>query len=202
MELSIIIPVYNTSSYVKNLLNELTRQKQEYIEKVEIIVINDGSTEDMKFLNDYKDIILINQDNKGVSAARNVGLDLAKGKYIAFCDSDDMVSSDYIKTILNAVKSNKDYYWVGWKTNVNVGEPNLPIPNKEPIKSNWAVWGYVIKNNVIGTERFKNITLYEDIDFLGGVLKGDYDIINKLLYVYNFKNENSICHRINRGEKI
>ena len=200
MELSIIIPVYNTPDYIKKLLNELTRQKQEHSE-VEIIVINDGSTEDMNFLNDYKDIILIQQDNKGVSIARNVGLDLAQGKYIAFCDSDDMVSNDYITTILNAVKSNKNYYWVGWKTNVNIGEPNLPIPDKEPIKSNWAVWGYVIKNNVIGAERFKNI-IAEDIEFLGRVLKGDYEIINKLLYVYNFKNENSISHRRNRGEKI
>lgn len=200
MELSIIIPVYNTSDYVKKLLNELTKQKQKY-NGVEIIVINDGSTEDMKFLNSYKDIILIEQENKGVSIARNVGLDLAKGNYIAFCDSDDIVSSDYIETILNAIKSNKNYYWVGWKTNTSIGEPNLPMPNKEPIKSNWAVWGYIIKNNIIGSERFKNI-MAEDIEFLDRVLKGDYEIINKLLYVYNFNNENSICHRRNRGEKI
>lgn len=198
MELSIIIPVYNTSDYVRKLLDELIRQKKE---NIEIIVINDGSTEDMKFLNDYKDIILIEQENKGVSIARNVGLDLAQGKYIAFCDSDDMISNDYIEIILNAIKSNKNYYWVGWKTNVNSGEPNLPMVNKEPIKSNWAVWGYVIKNNVIGTERFKNI-IAEDIEFLIRVLKGDYEIINKLLYIYNFNNENSISHKINRGEKI
>lgn len=198
MELSIIIPVYNTSDYIKKLLNELTKQKQVH-EEVEIIVINDGSTENMNFLNDYKDIKVIHQDNKGVAIARNVGLDIAQGKYIAFCDSDDSVANDYIETILNAIKSNKNYYWVGWKTNVNVGNPNLPMPNKEPIKANWAVWGYVIRNDVIGTERFKNIRT-EDIDFLYRVLKGDYEIINKLLYVYNFNNENSLCHRYARGE--
>lgn len=198
MELSIILPVYNTSDYVKKLLDKLTMQKQNH-DEVEIIVINDGSTEDMNFLNDYKNIKLINQENKGVSIARNVGLDIAQGQYIGFCDSDDDVSNDYIETILNAIKTNKNYYWVGWKTNVNAGNPNLPMPNKEPIKSNWAVWGYVIRNDVIGTERFKNIRA-EDIDFLGRVLKGDYGIINKLLYVYNFNNENSLCHRYARGE--
>lgn len=198
MELSIIIPVYNTSDYIKKLLNELTKQKQVH-EEVEIIVINDGSTENMNFLNDYKDIKVIHQDNKGVAIARNVGLDIAQGKYIAFCDSDDSVANDYIETILNAIKSNKNYYWVGWKTNVNTGNPNLPMPNKEPIKANWAVWGYVIRKDVIGTERFKNIRT-EDIDFLYRVLKGDYEIINKLLYVYNFNNENSLCHRYARGE--
>lgn len=199
MELSIILPVYNTSDYVKKLLDKLTIQKQDH-DEVEIIVINDGSTEDMKFLNDYKNIKVIHQENKGVSIARNVGLDIAQGKYIAFCDSDDDIANDYIETILNAIKTNKNYYWVGWKTNVNAGDPNLPMPNKEPIKSNWAVWGYVIRKDVIGNERFINIITGEDIEFLGRVLKGDYEIINKLLYIYNFNNENSLCHRYAGGE--
>lgn len=199
MELSIILPVYNTSDYVKKLLDKLTIQKQDH-DEVEIIVINDGSTEDMNFLNDYKNIKVMHQENKGVSIARNVGLDIAQGKYIAFCDSDDDIANDYIETILNAIKTNKNYYWVGWKTNVNIGDPNLPMPNKEPIKSNWAVWGYVIRKDVIGNERFINIITGEDIEFLGRVLKGDYEIINKLLYIYNFNNENSLCHRYARGE--
>lgn len=199
MELSIILPVYNTSDYVKKLLNKLTIQKQDH-DEVEIIVINDGSTEDMNFLNDYKNIKVIHQENKGVSIARNVGLDIAQGQYIGFCDSDDDIANDYIETILNAIKTNKNYYWVGWKSNVNVGDPNLPMPNKEPIKSNWAVWGYVIRKDVIGNERFKNIITGEDIEFLSRILKGDYEIINKLLYIYNFNNENSLCHRYARGE--
>ena len=49
-------------------------------------------------------------------------------------------------------------------------------------------------------ERFKNIITGEDIEFLSRVLKGDYEIINKLLYIYNFNNENSLCHRYARGE--
>lgn len=198
MELSIIIPVYNTSDYLKKLLDTLIDQKLNY-DNVEIIVINDGSTEDVSFLDEYNYIKVIHKKNKGVSVARNVGLELAKGKYIAFCDSDDMVSSDYIKTILSAIKTNKDYYWVGWKTNDNSGSPNLPDPNKEPIKSNWAVWGYVIKSDVIGSERFKGL-IAEDIDFLSRVLKGNYEIINKLLYIYNFNNENSLSHKYTRGE--
>lgn len=198
MELSIIIPVYNTSEYVKKLLNELTYQKSNYY-YVEIIVINDGSSEDMSFLNDYNNIRVIHKKHNGVSVARNVGLDLAKGKYIAFCDSDDMVAKDYIKNIVDAIKTNKDYYWVGWKTNTFNANPNLPDPNKAPIKSNWAVWGYVIKSDVIGANRFKNIRT-EDIEFLSRVLKGNYGVIDRLIYMYNFNNENSLSHRYARGE--
>lgn len=198
MELSIIIPVYNTSDYLKKLLDTLIDQKLNY-DNVEIIVINDGSTEDMSFLDEYNYIKVIHKKNKGVSVARNVGLELAKGKYIAFCDSDDMVAKDYIKTIVDAIKTNKDYYWVGWKTNTFNANPNLPDINKEPIKSNWAVWGYIIKSDVIGANRFKNIRT-EDIEFLSRVLKGNYGVIDKLIYMYNFNNENSLSHRYARGE--
>lgn len=197
MKLSIIIPVYKNEEYMKKLLPQIEKQLTSEVE----VIICDGTPGDTSYIDEYNVIHLKNKDN-GVGSARNFGLEAAQGEYIGFIDSDDMVSDDYIETILETIKSNKNYYWVGWKTNENIGDPNLPIPNEEPIKANWAVWGYVIRKDVIGNELFKEDIRMEDLDFLERVLKGDYEVIDKILYVYNFENENSLSHRTNRGEIV
>lgn len=195
MKLSLIIPMYENEEYMKKLLPQIEKQLTNEVE----VIINDGTPTDTSYVDEYN-VIHMKQPDKCVGDARNKGLEVAKGEYIGFIDSDDMIADDYIESILEALKTNKDYYWIGWKTNESTGEPNLPRPNEEPIKANWAVWGYVIKKDLIGNERFKTNIRYEDLDFLERVLKGDYGIIDKLLYVYNFENENSLSHRVARGE--
>lgn len=197
MKLSIVIPMYGNEKYMKKLLPQLEKQLTEEVE----VIISDGTPTDTSFVDEYN-VIHIKEQDKGVGDARNKCLEIAKGDYITFIDSDDMVSDNYIQSILEAIKTNKDYYWVGWKTNEFTGDPNLPYANEEPIKANWAVWGYVIKKDVIGKERFKTDIRMEDIDFLERTLKGEYEVINKLLYIYNFENENSRCHRYARGELL
>ena len=78
---------------------------------IEIICINDGSTDDSleiikEFQNRDSRIIIINQQNQGVSAARNAGLEIATGKYIGFVDSDDTSSTDYFQQLMNAAENN------------------------------------------------------------------------------------------------
>lgn len=86
---SVIIPTYNRCWILKEAIDSVLSQK---FSDFEIIVVNDGSTDDThKLLTTYGDqIITIYQNNKGVSAARNVGISVASGDYIAFLDSDDM----------------------------------------------------------------------------------------------------------------
>ncbi|SHK18373.1 Glycosyltransferase involved in cell wall bisynthesis [Clostridium cavendishii DSM 21758] len=94
MDLSIIIPVFNVEEYLENCLNSI--YSIEGINK-EIIIVNDGSTDgSQKIIDTYKnrypeETKVIIQQNKGLSGARNAGLDLAKGKYISFIDSDDYI---------------------------------------------------------------------------------------------------------------
>jgi glycosyltransferase involved in cell wall biosynthesis len=93
--LSIIIPVYNMEDYIERCLLSLLEQDIE-AEDFEIIVVNDGSTDKSKELiiqlqRKFKNLILINQENRGVSAARNAGISIAKGKYLLFIDADDYV---------------------------------------------------------------------------------------------------------------
>lgn len=99
--LSIIIPVYNAEKYVENLLQNFLKQN---LEKVEIILVDDGSKDNsLKICNKYADksesIVVTHQNNQGASAARNTGIGLAKGKYIAFVDSDDSIAEDYVENV-------------------------------------------------------------------------------------------------------
>jgi glycosyltransferase involved in cell wall biosynthesis len=99
MKVSIIIPVYNVEEYLQECLNSAVNQT---LEDIEIICINDGSTDSsLEILNKYKDrcfnIKIINQENKGLSATRNVGIRNAKGKYIYFLDSDDYIDLDSMR---------------------------------------------------------------------------------------------------------
>lgn len=89
--ISIIMPVYNAKKYVGRAIESILSQD---FESFELILINDGSTDGSdiickEFATKDKRIIIINQKNSGTSAARNAGLDAARGKYITFCDHDD-----------------------------------------------------------------------------------------------------------------
>lgn len=93
-KVSVIIPVYNTEKYLEECLNSVENQT---LKDIEIICVNDGSTDkSLEILNNHanKDsrIKVISQENGGVSHARNTGMSKAKGKYIAFFDSDDILS--------------------------------------------------------------------------------------------------------------
>lgn len=96
---SIIIPVFNAEKTLKQCVNSII--DQDYWD-IEVILINDGSTDHSKsicddFSRNDKRVIVIHQNNRGVSAARNVGLDIAKGEWITFVDSDDYVSPLYFE---------------------------------------------------------------------------------------------------------
>ena len=101
---SIIIPVYNTEQFLDECLNSVVNQTYK---NLEIILINDGSTDSSleickKYQQKDKRIILISQENKGAGTARNKGLDIAKGEYITFVDSDDFINLKMIEIFLNA----------------------------------------------------------------------------------------------------
>ena len=98
-DLSIIIPVYNCENYIENCLQSIINQKLNM--DYEIICINDGSTDSSlsvmnKIAINNKNIKIISQKNRGLSGARNTGLNNSKGKYILFVDSDDFICDNSI----------------------------------------------------------------------------------------------------------
>lgn len=106
MQLSIIIPVYNVEAYIEKCITSLQNQdipKEAY----EIIIINDGSPDNSRqvvlgLMQQFSNIVFIEQVNKGVSMARNAGMDRALGKYFLFIDPDDYVEPNSFARVLKA----------------------------------------------------------------------------------------------------
>ena len=109
-KVSVIVPVYNTEKYLKKCLDSLVHQT---LKEIEIILINDGSTDNsQKIIDEYvlkypKLFKVFSQKNSGQAVARNLGIKNSKGEFIAFADSDDYLEIDaYEKAYNYAVKNN------------------------------------------------------------------------------------------------
>lgn len=199
--LSIIIPAYNSCDKLESLLDNLINQKNQGY-TAEIIVINDGSTDGTaEMLATKGSIRAINQENKGVAAARNVGLEASTGKYISFIDADDKVSDLYIRTVTEEITSEPGLGWVTFPwaksdTNEIFFDVFNPIPSA-------AVWAYVYTWECIdGNEFREDWQIGEDLDWLKRVLPGkNHKMSDKVVYTYDWDaNPNSLSKLYNRGE--
>ena len=105
--ISVIIPVYNTAKYVGKCIESIINQSYK---NLEILIIDDASTDSsFDICKDYADTdkrikIIRNDINIGLSGSRNIGIDISKGKYIAFVDSDDYITRKYIETLYFNIK--------------------------------------------------------------------------------------------------
>lgn len=109
MKISIIVPIYNSSNYLNKCVDSLIDQTYR---DIEIILVNDGSTDDsLEICNYYKSndnrIVIINKKNGGLSDARNVGLDISSGNYVLFVDSDDYIELNTCEKFVDVIKDNK-----------------------------------------------------------------------------------------------
>ena len=111
--ISIIVPCFNSGKTIKRTIESL--KNQTWIQK-EIIVVNDGSNDPdtLNILNSLEGVLIINQTNCGLSAARNAGANKAKGRFLFFIDSDDWIEEDCLELMFNYSKenfsNNKNYY--------------------------------------------------------------------------------------------
>ncbi|MCQ2603525.1 MAG: glycosyltransferase [Spirochaetia bacterium] len=108
--ISVIIPVYNVEKYLRQCLDSVVNQT---FHKIEIICVNDGSTDNsLEILKEYarcdKRIKIVDLEKGGVSVARNAGLELASGEYIGFIDSDDWIDPDTYERVLYEFKKDKE----------------------------------------------------------------------------------------------
>lgn len=107
--ISVIIPVYNVKEYLERCVKSVINQSYK---EMEIVLVNDGSTDGSAEICDSlkgvdSRIIVIHKKNGGLSDARNKGIDIAKGKYITFIDSDDYVTDDYIEYLYKMISENQ-----------------------------------------------------------------------------------------------
>ena len=107
--ITVVIPAYNVEKYIERCIKTVVNQTYE---NIEIILVDDGSPDNCPKICDKwakKDnrIIVIHKENGGLSDARNAGIDIAKGEYITFIDSDDYIEKDYVEFLYNMIKEDK-----------------------------------------------------------------------------------------------
>lgn len=213
MKLSIIIPAYLDTDEKANkfwyLL--LAFYKSMYKDEYEIIVIDDGSPSSYMHIFNDRDIptLISTRNNYGVSHARNLGLSVARGEYIAFIDSDDDISDDYIQFIIDTInEDNPDLIKLSWETTKeSIKEMKCIVDETHPNFPDWntSVWNYVFKRSVIGDIRFdESLKFAEDKKFLDEIKpvldNAKISYISEPMYFYNANTEDSLTERNARGE--
>lgn len=213
-KISIIIPIYNVEQYIEQCVKSVINQT---LKEIEIILVNDGSTDrsicEIEKIKDSR-IILINQTNKGLSAARNSGLNIATSKYILFLDSDDfLVNNTCLEEIYNfAVNNNLDMIECTYQRFINktledknhdldIFEENIisrDVYIEKLVNTNFVpVWKKIIKKEIIDNNKlfFVEGILHEDEDFTSRLilLVEKIGIYNKEFYAYRIR-EQSIMH--------
>lgn len=109
VKVSIVIPAYNVEHYIGKAIKSVFSQT---LDDWELIIVNDGSTDCteavvQQYLDKDQRLKYLKQDNKGVSAARNLGMDIAKGKYISFLDADDFYHPEYLRLMTQSLETKK-----------------------------------------------------------------------------------------------
>jgi len=207
--ISVIIPVYNVEEYLAECIESII--KQTYT-NLDIILVDDGSKDSSgKICDEYakkdKRVTVIHKENAGVSKARNVGLDIAKGEYITFLDSDDFFFETAIESLHDMCIKNDSDISVGGVTDIKDGEQVIKSAgvkvtlNKEGIIKYFleekyfkcVIWAKLYKRETISSERFdENLTIAEDFDFL-------YRILKRANKVYVDTTNMTNCYRIRSG---
>lgn len=193
MKLSIIIPYFETYELTEMLIKTLSIQNDP--KNIEIIVIDDGCKETrldkLKYLLCMDNMKIWHQENMGVAKSRNKGIELAKGKYVAFIDCDDMITPNYVKSLLERIECcEKDiinFNWLDYSENVVYKKP-----------ANYAPWKAIYKKETMLKFREDREYGEEDVDFQleinDKLAKGEYSItyLNRVLYIYNSNREGSL----------
>ncbi|MCK9478230.1 MAG: glycosyltransferase [Firmicutes bacterium] len=138
MTVSVVVPVYDTEKYLKRCLDSIVNQT---FKEIELIIINDGSPDNsrkiiLEYVENSPDIVFIDIENKGVSNARNLGLERATGEYIIFVDSDDYLDITAIEKLYNAITYyNADLAVCNFAKvyDDHIEEKYLQMPNKKVI---------------------------------------------------------------------
>lgn len=158
-KISVIIPIYNVEKYLRETLESVINQT---LKEIEIILVNDGSTDNsLEIAEEYKRkdqrIKLINQENSGLSVARNVGIENSTGQYILFVDSDDYLELNTLNECYNCYKNKKvDLIYFE-------ARPFLDGINKKINYNCYQKQGIIEENRIYSGEEFLKICLKNNI---------------------------------------
>ena len=212
--LSIIVPVFRAEQYLDTCVQSLLRQDL-HPEEYEIILVDDGSEDNSPTLCDtyaeqYKQIIVIHQSNKGQAAARNTGIRAAKGQYICFVDSDDFVEPETYKALLlQAIDNTLDVL----QFRIQLLSGNKTKPLRRPHKDTTIYNGEQFVNHCMNVQCYPVIYIirrtlltdhaiyfteglsYEDVEWVPRMLYAAKRLMRNDIMVYNYvMHANSTTH--------
>lgn len=198
--ISIIVPIYDVEQYIEKCIDGLIAQTYQ---DIEIILVDDGSPDRCgEICNQYaetdKRIVVIHQKNQGVSAARNAGLNVAKGEYIGFCDPDDYVEPDmYRRLYKEMIDAEAQMAVCDYRIKYLDGKEIVPpkrkvtvLNQKEALYHFWdmpgtighGVWNKLFTREICNHVRFNvRLKATEDAEFVGLCLL----LVNKVAFVHD-----------------
>lgn len=202
--ISVIVPVFNKEHFIDDCISSIVCQTYKAIE---ILLIDDGSTDSSGAICDewsLKDsrIRVVHTNNHGVSAARNTGLKLSQGKFIAFVDADDTMTSNAIETMYQGITVDKLDMWSSYldKELWEWSDCNFSkyLLNKRKV----AVWGCILRSDIAKSASFpEEISNNEDFVYLYDIsrrtnrIAGVYTPSHNI-YNYNLSDERSLCKQV------
>jgi minor teichoic acid biosynthesis protein ggaB len=202
---SVIVPVYNVENYLRECLDSIVVQTYR---NIEVILIDDGSNDSSgEICDEYADkdnrIKVIHKENGGVSAARNTGLDIAKGEWISYVDSDDYIESTMLETLICLAKENDIELAICSFKDIseceNVTQENdIRIFSKDELIYNYVVrnadycitegiWDRIYKRVLVDGLRFKNDRINEDILYTMEVFTRAHKAVYTSEKLYNYR---------------
>lgn len=214
-KISVIIPVYNAEKYLSRCIDSILRQSYA---NFELLLIDDGSVDNSaRICDDYQlsdnRIFVVHKKNSGVSATRNVGLDLASGQYITFVDADDYVSDNYLEILISNIEDEigmiigsaqkiiNDSHFCDYK--VYEKKEKVVFSNEYDIRQ-WyrqsEVWGTLIRKDIISNIRFADdLYVGEDLLFISQAIKQSkiMKFLPDIIYYYNVAEESAYYGKFN-----
>ena len=207
--ISVIVPVYKVEKYLNRCIDSIINQTYR---NIEIILVDDGSPDRSGEICDAyaqmdNRIIVIHKKNGGQSSARNIGLGQAKGRYVAFVDSDDCISKEMIQVLHNAIKENNATIaacqYLPISEDMKYESISFEKSNKKPEiwteeealiqvkKCRLEVWNKLYDSELTKGIRFIEGIQYEDIDFTEKCLSAMKDLVyvDAKLYGYTVTRE-------------
>lgn len=210
---SVIMPVYNVEDYVSECIESILKQTYK---DFELIIVNDGSTdsslEKIKQYNYDSRVHIYSQENQGLSAARNTGLDYVKGDYVYFIDSDDIINHNLFNLLAREFNGHQQadlisFGYTEFETDSSQIDldKRLIMNKEETLYSNQALqrlmnsqinqmaWSYIVKSNIIlkNNIRFSNGRLFEDNNFAAKLFSACKSIVqiefNPMPYLLRYR---------------
>lgn len=200
MKLSVIVPVYKAEKYLRECVDSILAQT---MSDLELILINDGSPDDSQSIIDeyvsaFPDKVrTLTVDNGGQGRARNFGIDMAKGDYLSFIDSDDYLEKNAFELMLNAAeKENADIVVCDMEKRWDDGrcEYVKAALQEHPLASAGSSSNKLFRRSLVGDIRFPTGVWYEDFEFSAKLLMLSRKtvFVDKPLYIYRCGQESTM----------